>query len=372
MLAREDVPGDKRLVGYVVRRPDAQVTTEQLRDYVRDRLPEYMVPGAVALLDQLPLNRNGKVDRGALPPIAEITRPGKHVPVPPRTAKETTLLAIWSEVLGNPLLGVDDDFFEFGGHSLLAMQLIVRVREAFNVELPLPALFETPTVAGLAESIDTLIGAGASGASPDIKPVPRDERLPLSFAQQRLWFLDQLEPDSSSYNRAFVLRLTGPLNLESLEQSLQEIVRRHEVLRTTYPTVDGEARQVIARAGLTVALLDLGHLRSEERDREARRMSTVDAHRPFDLANGPLVRACLMRLSETEHILLLSQHHINTDAWSNDVLANEVSTGTRPSRTACPRRWPSCPSSTPISRPGSETGSRARLSRSSFPSGRRS
>ena len=141
------------------------------------------------------------------------------------------------------------------------MRLIVRVREAFHVDLPLPALFDAPTVAGLAQSIESLIGAGGSDAASVMKPVSRDGRLPLSFAQQRLWFLDQLDPHSSAYNRSFAVRLTGPLNLDSLQQSLREVIRRHEVLRTTYPTVDGEARQVITPAsGLTVGLFDLGHL----------------------------------------------------------------------------------------------------------------
>jgi len=328
VLAREDVPGDKRLVGYVVRTRGAQLTTEELREYARERLPEYMVPGAIAVLDQLPLNRNGKVDRGALPAITLTTDQRKRSAVQPRTANEEQLMEIWSEVLGNRSLGVHDDFFESGGHSLLAMQLIVRVREAFHVDLPLPALFETPTIAALAETIEGLIRAGRSDAAPVIKPVPRDERLPLSFAQQRLWFLDQLDPHSSTYNRSFAVRLTGPLNPESLEQSLREVIRRHEVLRTTYPTVDGEAHQIIAPvSGFTVRVLDLRQLPPHARDEVARRLVADEARRPFDLAGGPLVRASLLRLDAALHVLILSQHHINTDAWSNDVFAREVSTG---------------------------------------------
>ena len=208
------------------------------------------------------------------------------------------------------------------------MQLIVRVREAFHVDLPLPALFETPTIAALAETIEGLIRAGRSDAAPVIKPVPRDERLPLSFAQQRLWFLDQLDPHSSTYNRSFAVRLTGPLNPESLEQSLREVIRRHEVLRTTYPTVDGEAHQIIAPvSGFTVRVLDLRQLPPHARDEVARRLVADEARRPFDLAGGPLVRASLLRLDAALHVLILSQHHINTDAWSNDVFAREVSTG---------------------------------------------
>ncbi|HET9359968.1 MAG TPA: amino acid adenylation domain-containing protein [Vicinamibacterales bacterium] len=322
----ESPSGDKRLVGYAVRRRGAQVTTDELRDWVRAQLPDYMVPGAIVWLDALPLNRNGKVDRKALPAVEHVTERGPGSPVPPRTRTEETLLGIWCAVLGKTGLGIHDDFFECGGHSLLAMQLITRVREAFRVDLPLPALFDTPTVAGIAESIETLIGAGTSGVASALKPVSRDRTLPLSFAQQRLWFLEQLEPNSSAYNRPFAFRLTGPLNLESLGQSLEEIVRRHEVLRTTYPTVDGEARQVIAPyAGLRVRLIDLRGVPLQERDLVAHRLAAEDALRLFDLARGPLVRACVMQLNDLDHVLLLSQHHINTDAWSNDVLVHEVS-----------------------------------------------
>jgi amino acid adenylation domain-containing protein/non-ribosomal peptide synthase protein (TIGR01720 family) len=318
--------GDKRLVAYAVRRPDARLTTDELREWIRGQLPDYMVPGTIVWLDALPLNRNGKVDRGALPAVELVTDQGRAAAVPPRTSNERALIAIWSDVLGKRNLGVHDDFFECGGHSLLAMQLITRVREAFAVDLPLPALFDRPTIAGLAESIESLIGAGQTGVAAGIIPVSRDRNLPLSFAQQRLWFLDQLDPGSTAYNRPFALRLTGPLSAESLGQSLEEIVRRHEVLRTTYPTVDGEARQVVRPdAALSIGVIDLRDLRVEERDGVVRRLAVEEARRPFDLAHGPLVRACVLQLSDGDHVLLLSQHHINTDAWSNDVLVQEVS-----------------------------------------------
>jgi amino acid adenylation domain-containing protein/non-ribosomal peptide synthase protein (TIGR01720 family) len=322
----EATPGDKRLVGYAVRRRDAHVTTDELREWLRAQLPDYMVPGTIVWLDALPLNRNGKVDRGALPAVELVTESAGEAHVAPRTANEQTLLAIWSAVLGKQDLGIHDDFFECGGHSLLAMQLITRVREAFEVDLPLPALFDRPTVAGLAEIIESLIGAGQAGATTAIEAVSRDRTLPLSFAQQRLWFLDQLEPGSSAYNRPFAFRLTGRLNVESLTQSLEEIVRRHEVLRTTYSTVDGEARQTIApEIGLPISLIDLRHVPSQNRDAVVRALAAEDARRSFDLARGPLVRACILQTADDEHVLLLSQHHINTDAWSNDVLVHEVS-----------------------------------------------
>jgi amino acid adenylation domain-containing protein/non-ribosomal peptide synthase protein (TIGR01720 family) len=340
----EEPSGDKRLVAYAVPRGHARVTTDELRDWVRGHLPDYMVPGVIVWLDALPLNRNGKVDRGALPPVELARDQRRGVPVAPRTPNEETLLAIWCAVLGKQDLGVHDDFFECGGHSLLAMQLITRVREALAVDLPLPALFERPTVAGLAESIESLIEAGGSVAASVMTPVSRAGRLPLSFAQQRLWFLDQLEPSNSAYNRPFAFRLTGPLNVGSLGQSLGEIVRRHEVLRTRYPTVDGEARQVIdPYAGLSVHLIDLRRVPQQDRDPVAQRLASEDALRPFDLARGPLLRACVMQLDDQDHILLLSQHHINTDAWSNDVLVHEVTKGYGAFSSGAPSPLPELP-----------------------------
>ena len=243
------------------------------------------------------MTANGKVDRRALPP-PDGRRPELDVAfVACRTPTEELLAEIWAQVLGVERVGIYDNFFQLGGHSLLATQVVSRIREAFQVEMPLRRLFEAPTVAGLAESID--VGRGAGLQAPPIVPVPRDGELPLSFAQQRLWFIDQLEPGSSVYNFPAAVRLKGPLNIVALKQSLDEIVKRHEALRTTFAIVDGRPVQVIAPLlTLTLPIVDLRELPETEREAEVQRLVTNEAQRPFDLAQGPLVRATVLRLGE--------------------------------------------------------------------------
>ena len=217
VLAREDAPGEKRLVAYVV----AKATAEELRRSVRDKLPDHMVPAVVVLLDALPLLSNGKIDRRALPAPDRARPELDGAFVSPRTPTEQKLAEIWAQLLGIELVGVHDNFFDLGGHSLLATQAASRMREAFEVEIPLRRLFEVPTVAGLAESIEAARQAGQNLLAPPILPVPRNEDLVLSFAQQRLWFFDQLEPGLSAYNIPAAVRLNGPLNLAALERSLK-------------------------------------------------------------------------------------------------------------------------------------------------------
>ena len=280
------------------------------------------MPAAFIVLDAFPLNANGKVNRRALP-APDAQRPElDEAFVACRTPTEELLAEIWAHVLGVQRVGIHDNFFQLGGHSLLATQVVSRIREAFKVEMPLRHLFETPTVAGLAERIDA--HGGAALQAPPIVPVPRDGELPLSFAQQRLWFIDQLEP-GSVYNFPAAVRLKGQLNVAALKLSLNEIVKRHESLRTTFTTVDGRPVQVIAPL-LTVALpiLDLRELPETEREAEVQRLATNEAQRPFDLAQGPLVRATVLRLGENEHVGLLTMHHIVTDGWSAGILIREM------------------------------------------------
>jgi amino acid adenylation domain-containing protein len=283
-----------------------------------------MVPAVFVLLDAFPLTANGKVNRHALP-TPDDRRPQLDAAfVACRTPTEELLAEIWAQVLGVERVGVHDNFFQLGGHSLLATQVVSRIREAFQVELPLRRLFEAPTVAGLAESIDA--GRGAGLQAPPIVPVPRDGReLPLSFAQQRLWFIDQLEPGVSVYNFPAAVRLKGPFNVVALKQSLNELVKRHEVLRTTFAIVDGRPAQVVAPL-LTLALpiVDLRDLPETEREIEVQRLATNEAQRPFDLAEGPLVRATVLRLGEDEHVGLLTMHHIVSDGWSTGILIREM------------------------------------------------
>ncbi len=323
VLVREDAPGGKRLVGYVVPAVDG-VSAAELREHLAGRLPEYMVPGALVVLESFPLSPNGKVDRKALP-APEGAEGAEYVA--PRTPTEEILAAIWAEVLRAERVGVHDDFFALGGHSLLATQVIARAAAALGVEIPLRALFEAPTVAGLAERADAALREGAGMQAPPIVPTPRDgSPLPLSFAQQRLWFIDQLEPGGATYNMPFPLRLRGALDVGALEAALSELVRRHESLRTVFATVDGEPAQVIRPAGeRRLETVDLRGMPEAEREAEARRLAGEDAARPFDLARGPLLRTTLVRTGEADHTLLANVHHIVSDGWSMGVLTREVS-----------------------------------------------
>ncbi|HEX8145224.1 MAG TPA: condensation domain-containing protein [Pyrinomonadaceae bacterium] len=246
--------------------------------------------------------------------------------IAPRTPLEETLAEIWAQLLGVERVGIQDNFFALGGHSLLAIQLISRVRVAFSVDLPLRRLFEAPTLAGMAEIIETTSITGQGLDAPPIVPIPRDApELPLSFAEQRLWFLDQYEPGSATYNESAVVRLKGRFNLEAMERAITEIARRHETLRTTFETVDGMPVRVIAPASsLSLAVDDLRALPAGEREAESERLATLEAQRPFDLARGPLLRFNLLRLGEEDHVVVLTMHHIISDWWSVGVFLREV------------------------------------------------
>ncbi|WP_437667767.1 amino acid adenylation domain-containing protein [Sorangium sp. So ce1182] len=319
VVAREDAPGDKRLVAYVVAREAPLPAVSELRSYVQSKLPEYMVPAAFVELSALPLTANGKVDRKALPaPDQAQTEQGSTF-VAPRTPVEEVLAGIWAEVLHLERVSVLDSFFDLGGHSLLATQVLGRLRPVFGVDVSLRALFDAPTVAGLATHVEAALGQGALSTAPPLVPVPREGALPLSFAQQRLWFLDRLEPDSAFYNVPAVVRLSGRLDVGALARSLQEVVRRHEALRTVFPTtIEGQAHQAIATdLELTFPVVEL-------QEPEVGRRAEEEAQKPFDLAKGPLLRTTLLRLGEQEHVLLLTLHHIVSDGWSLGVLVREL------------------------------------------------
>src|SRR6185437_5246474 len=233
VVVREDAPGDRRLVAYVVPRGPG-VEPESLRALLRTTLPEHMIPAAFVQLDALPLTTNGKVDRRALPAPDASARASAHRRIAPRTPTQEVVAGIYAELLGLSCAGATDDFFALGGHSLLGTQAVSRVQAAFGVEIGLRALFESPTVEGLAARIDAARGAGAATAPTAIPRASRDGGLPLSFAQQRLWFLAELAPDSPTYVIPAVVRLDGPLDVAALGRTLVEVVRRHEALRTTF------------------------------------------------------------------------------------------------------------------------------------------
>ncbi|HZG41362.1 MAG TPA: amino acid adenylation domain-containing protein, partial [Longimicrobium sp.] len=318
VMARAET-GEQRLVAYVV--GDAEA--EALRAHVRRSLPEYMVPSAFVALDALPLTPNGKLDRKALPAPELASAEEKHVA--PRTPVEEVLAGIWAEVLRLERVGVEESFFDLGGHSLLATGVVSRVRQVLAVELPLRALFEGPTVAELARRVEELRRAGLP-VLPPVVPAERTGALPLSLAQERLWFIDRLEPGSAVYNIPMAWRMGGALDEAALERSLGEIVRRHEALRTVFAEADGAPVQVIAPFdGFALPVEDLSGSSGADREAAVRRRVGEEAGRAFDLSAGPLFRAALLRLGAEDHVLLLSMHHIVSDGWSMGVLRRELS-----------------------------------------------
>jgi len=314
-----------QLVGCV--RVVREVSSSELRAFLKQKLPEYMVPVLYVLVKEFPLTENGKVDRGALAELAaraeSVASRGGYVAA--RNPTEEVVVEIWQQVLKVERVGVEDNFFELGGHSLLATRVMARVQASFQVDLPLRALFEEPTVAGLAANIENARRAESGLQIAPIQHVSRDEDLPLSFSQHRLWFLDQLDSESHTYNIAVAIQIDGPLDTTALEHSLSEVVRRHEILRTVFTRVGGEPVQVINDAEpLALPVIDLQHLPESERMAEATRLSTVEAQHRFDLARGPLFRATLLRLSDDKNILLVNVAHIISDGWSMEVLVREV------------------------------------------------
>ncbi|MCP4654106.1 MAG: amino acid adenylation domain-containing protein, partial [bacterium] len=321
VVVREDVTGDKRLVAYVVADGEPPAIGE-LQRFLAERLPPYMVPAAFVLLEELPLTPNGKVDHRALP-APEIRSDEDYTA--PGTPTEELLASIWGKVLGVARVGIDDDFFALGGHSLLATRLVSAIRRAFAVELPLEELFNRPTVAALAGVVDTALGSGPEPLTPPLERVPRTPPPPASFAQQRLWFLAQLTPDNPAYNVPAAVAIRGPLAVAAFERSLDELVRRHEILRTRF-VVDGDGPvQVIdPPAPQALPMIDLAALAPARRQAELERLAAAEAVRPFDLARGPLLRTTLVALEPAHHVFLLNQHHVVSDGWSVGVLIREL------------------------------------------------
>ena len=297
----------------------------QLRAFLRERLPEYMIPTTFVLLDALPLTPNAKIDRAALP-APDSARPElEEAFVPPRNGVEARLAEIWSAALKLDRVGVHDNFIELGGHSVLATQITSRVRDAFGVELPLWSVFESPSVAAMAVQIETRRAEQTREVTP-LRRVRRDSNLPLSFAQQRLWFLDQLVPETPVYNIPAVVHLSCSLNVVALEKSLNEVVRRHESLRTTIAVINGEPHQIVAKElDLQLQVIDLSNLPVAERETETQKCVRREAETLFDLARGPLLRTRLLRVGHEEYVLLVTMHHIISDNWSIVVFFEELS-----------------------------------------------
>ena len=323
VVDRDDSEGNKFLVAFVTLNDSN--SSAPLRQYLAECLPETMLPSAFVELDQLPRTLNGKIDRKALRTVdvrqlQPETESGNLTPI------EEIVAGIWCEVLRLPVVGRNGNFFNLGGHSLLVTQVLARVREYLGVELAIRSLFEAPTLDQFAQVIQEQISAGRQSELPPISRVSRDGELPLSYSQQRMWFFEQLSSGTSAFNMALGIRLNGPLNTVALEQTFSEIIRRHEILRTVFAAEDTEPVQLIQPPPkFKLPLVELGLLRPEQREREAARLAQEEILRVFDLGKGPLVRPTLLRLSDQEHIIICTMHHIVGDGQSFEVVIVEMS-----------------------------------------------
>jgi amino acid adenylation domain-containing protein len=319
-------PGEKYLVGYVVPRQESTLNVSELNEFLRRNLPDYMVPASFVFLESLPLV-NGKLDRPALP-LPNHQRPNLGTPyVPPHSKLEQKLSKIWADLLFVDRIGVHDSFFDLGGHSLTATRLISWVLDSFQVEVSLESLFESPTLAGFAQRVEDALHQPHNGMFLPLISVSRGGSLPASFAQRALWFHDQLDPGSCAYNLVFSYRLSGELDVNLLERSINQIVARHEVLRTVFDAVDGQPVQIISPATtISLQVIDLSNVSSESLQKsEVRRFVGGLARQPFDLARGPLLRPALLRLARNEYVFLLVVHHVVFDGWSIGVFLGEFS-----------------------------------------------
>ena len=325
VLAREDAPGDKRLVAYIVPAKDNMPTIKDLRAWAGNTLPDYMVPGLCLFLEEFPLTPNGKVDRKALPaPDAGRGNLAEEY-VAPRTQEETLLASIWEEVLRVDDVGVTDNFFERGGDSLKVAQMATRIRDAFNVDIHLRWVFDTPTVADL---LPQILAAGEEGDTRkelSLRDVSRGDNIPLSFAQQRVWFIHQLNPDNLAYNFQSTMQLKGTLDVAALERTLDEILRRHEAYRTTYPMVDGQPVQIVHPATpYSLPIIDLADKPESEQQAAMKAFYDQEFQLRFDLTRLPLVRWTLIRISADESILVHMEHHLVHDGWSFNIFLLEL------------------------------------------------
>ncbi|RTQ90553.1 MULTISPECIES: non-ribosomal peptide synthetase [Stenotrophomonas] len=324
VLLREDEPGDRRLVAYFISSSGDPVKAGELRAALARSLAEHMLPSAFVQLPAWPLTPNGKLDRQALPAPERAVASVEFFDVP-RGEIEVTLAQLWQQLLHVAQVGRNDHFFDLGGHSLLAIQLISQLRRLLDVEVALREVFNHPTLADLARCIAQ---AGRS-VQPPLLQVPRDQALPLSWSQQRLWFLDRLDPAAgAAYHIPTAIRLRGSLDQPALQAALDRIVARHEGLRTRFRNVDGRPEQVIDTpdCGFSLDVHDLSTLDAAEQEAAVRELTAAEAQKRFALSEGDLIRGRLLRLSAQEHVLLVTQHHIVSDGWSLGVLVHEIST----------------------------------------------
>lgn len=321
----EDQSGQPRLVGYVVLRSLPRINGSDLRSYLKTKLPDYMVPSVFVEMIEFPRTPSGKIDRRALPVPAPVSAADRETFVAPRNPLEEIVAGIWSDLLGMDRVGVYDELFELGAHSVMLTRAAARVRDQFGVEIPLRCFFESPTVASLAAALETTLERGQQVELKSIKRVPRDSDLPLSFSQERVLFLQQLYGPSKAYNTQASLRFNGKLDVAVLERSLSELIRRHEILRTTFIQKDGQAVQLIHEAeDRTLPVIDLASLGPEAREQRLDQLMYEEMNRAFDLEKLPLIRWTLFRLASEEYLLLQVEHHFLHDGWSLSVLLREL------------------------------------------------
>ncbi|MHC5705932.1 non-ribosomal peptide synthetase, partial [Streptomyces tirandamycinicus] len=315
------VTRNTNLVAYVSPSGARRSSPDELRAHLADCLPDHMVPAAIVVLDTLPLTPNGKVDRKALPDPATVKADAGSDRAAPRTALEETLAGVWCDVLGVEKVGVHDDFFALGGNSILSVRAVSRMRAALGMTLPPRILFDTPTIAGLAASL----APDEAAEDPAIPAAPRDGALPMSYGQQRLWFLEDFDPGSAEYHTATGLRLSGALDTAALRAAVEDLTDRHEALRTTFGAVGGRGVQVVhPRLAPEWRTEDLAGLAEGPREDRLRELVRAEANRPYDLTAGPLVRVLLVQLADDEHVCVLGMHHIVTDGWSMGVVTREL------------------------------------------------
>ncbi|HEU5374256.1 MAG TPA: amino acid adenylation domain-containing protein, partial [Ktedonobacteraceae bacterium] len=315
VLLREDTPKEKRLVAYLIPRSEDTFSIRELRFQLRTYLPEYMIPSSFVLLDAFPLSSNGKIDRPKLPVPDQISNYSDTY-VMPRNLTEEKLVELWEDVLSVKPVGIFDNFFELGGHSISATQLLARIRDTFHKDLPLPVLFETPTLAELAPHLEYSSSGGGQSLE-TIQPRKPSEPVPLSSAQERIWFLHQLNPATFAYTYQCTIHFTGALHVEALQQSLNEVIRRHEIFRTTFEIVDERPMQIIhPEYTFSIPSVDLRNLSPALRDAEEQRLIGQEFRQPFDPGRLPLIRWTLLRRQAEEHTLIHVEHHFVHDGWS--------------------------------------------------------
>jgi amino acid adenylation domain-containing protein len=320
-------PAWEKYANNPIRSDQARKLEPELRKALAIKLPEHMVPSHFLILDALPRTANGKLDRKALPAPHQLRPNIEQAFVAPRNATEEKVASVWAEVLKLKMVGVHDNFFDLGGHSLLGTQVISRLCKLFETPLQLRWLFQFPTVALLAEKIETARPVGTEDKAPALEPIPRDRKLPLSYAQQRLWFLTELQPESAFYNVSIGMRIRGPLNSTALSAALDALIMRHESLRTIFPDAgDGPVQVVLNSPQNSFSTIDLNREATQDPESEARDLLRREAEQPFDLADGPLFKATLVKLGDEDHVFVIHLHHIVSDGWSTAIIFRDLET----------------------------------------------